>query len=208
MIALSLMLASAAEVEVNATAGAVHIGDPSFDIFGTNNALTSLGLGAAVRPSGDRHVPVALVASWQRHQRGRRVRITEADSGGLTFNSAFTTDTFSIGPKIDLDVAEVWAPYVTVQAAAMRGLARFDDDPDDNKSPGQTRRAGIAPGLMVLGGTEFSSPDTASKLEFVCHMEAGYSRFGAIGLGDLGSVRPGGFVLRTGVGMRWGRSGR
>ena len=205
MILLSLLTASAAEVELLAEAGSLANRDPAFVIFGYDRAMPSLGFATAIRPTADRHVPVALVASWHHSIQGAQV-YTPTVRG---FAAGFSTDSFSLGPRLDVDIGEVFSPYLTAQGMVVRGVARFDDNPSRNDNPGQTRYAGLAPGLLTMGGVEFSTPDIPGfHLEFVWRIELGYGLVGSIDLGDAGAIKPGGLVARTGMGVRFGRSGR
>jgi len=205
MILLSLLTASATEVELLAEAGMLANRDPAYEIFGYNRSMPSVGLATAIRPSADRHVPVALVASWHHSTQGAQVYAPTARG----FAAGFSTDSFALGPRLDVDIGEVFSPYITAQGMVVRGLARFDDEPNRNDNPGQTRYGGVAPGLLSLGGVEFSTPDIPGfSAEFVWRIELGYGLVGRIDLGDAGSMKPGGFVARTGMGVRFGRSGR
>lgn len=206
MIILSLFSAFAFEAELAGEVGSLHIGDPEYDLFTRGNALPSVGLRAGFRPTGDRHVPVGVMASWHHNTRGSRIGDGQ---GGPDYVAAFTTDTFGLGARLDADIGEVFSPYLGVQGLLMRGLARFDDDPSDNDSPGQTKVAGLAPGLLTVGGIEMSSPDfTVFSGEVFVHLEIGYGVTAPIRLDGLGDLQPRGVAVRSGIGMRFGRSGR
>lgn len=203
MILLSLLTASAFEVELAGEVGSQHNGDRAYDLFSDGNALPSVGLRAGARPGGAQHVPVGVVASWHHNSRGSWRYADEA-----SYVAAFTVDTFGLGVKLDADIGEVFAPYVAAQTLLVRGLARFDDDPTDRHSPGQTKYAGVAPGLLAVGGVEVSSPDFASfPGEVFLHLEVGYGAIAPLQLGELGSMAPHGVAVRSGIGMRFGRSG-
>lgn len=206
MIALTLFTALAFEAEVAGEVGSLHFGDPEYDLFTRGNALPSVGVRAGFRPRGDRHFPVGFVASWHHNTRGSAI----GDGvGGPEYVAAFTTDTFGLGARLDADIGEVFSPYVAVQGLLMRGRARFDDDADDPDSPGQTAYAGVAPGLLTVGGVELSSPNVAGFAgEGFVHLEIGYGVVAPLALGDLGSLQPRGVAVRAGTGFRFGRSGR
>lgn len=205
MIALLLSTALAIEVEGAVEVGSLHNGDEAYDLFSRGNALPSAGLRVGVRPTGDTHVPVGFIATWHHNTRGSRV-FAEDEGGGRGFTSAFTTDTFALGAKVDADIGGVFAPYVTAQGLVMRGLARFDDDLSVNDNPGQVSVAGVAPGVLAMGGVELSNPRFGSlPFEVTWHLEVGYGFVGRMDLDTLGSMQPGGVVVRSGLGVRWGR---
>ncbi|MEZ4320582.1 MAG: hypothetical protein R3F61_24080 [Myxococcota bacterium] len=204
MMLLALSSALAVEAEVAAEVGTLHNGDPAYDAFVRGNGMPSAGLRLGFRPRAEKHFPVGVLASWQHSSRG-----SDVSSVGPSYTAAFTSDTFALGPKVDVDLGGVLAPYVTAQGVLMRGLARFDDDRSDNDSPGQTRYTGVAPGVFTMGGIEASSPDIPEMpLEFLVFVEVGYGWVAPLELGGLGSMQPGGVVVRAGTGVRFGRSGR
>jgi len=79
---------------------------------------------------------------------------------------------------------------------------KFDDDPESKNNAGQIAQSGTALGVLTMGGVEFRSPAKENKIAFSFHVEAGYGWFQTATFGDLGTMQPGGYALKTGIGLR------
>lgn len=174
-----------------------YTGQPDYDLF-EGNALM-LGLGARAQVAV--HDRVQIVGTWARSQRGGTLDVPEVGDPSSDFpevRTVLTVDQFALGPRGDIEVNEMFFPYVTLQGVVWRGLVRLDDDPDTATNPNQLRSTGVSGGVQALAGFEIRVPDNW----FSVYAEFGHRWIGSAGIGDLGSIRPRGYVQRLGVGFR------
>ena len=184
--------------------GSLASRDPSFDLFSDGNALPSRGVKLGYRIAER----VELVAGWHRASRGAEVDIPDVgseldfDGGASEFYSVFTTDQFTLGPRVDIEIANIVWPYVAAQGLVVRGMARLDEDLSVNNNVNQLRATGAGFGVMGFGGVEIRFPyETIVKLSL--HAEVGYGYVSPMRLGEFGSMSIGGFAVRSGVGLRF-----
>ena len=212
-VLLTALLASsahAADHEVSVEWGVVASSDDTLDLFGANYLPTrGLRAGLAV------HRNLAIVGGWHRGRRGVRFTTEDGQSGQM----AYFADAFTLGAKADFELFSFLLPYVTTQAILWRGTMKFDDEPDDRTSPGQVRVSALAPGGLFAGGLELRIPKADAPFTLAWHVEAGYALVarhayrggstvtddGRTSLGDdvIATAKPGGFALRTGLGVRF-----
>ena len=196
LIALAALFsapASAADLgfQLSAELGSLRNTDPSYDLFSKSNVMPSRGLRVGVTLVDT----LTIETGWHRVRRG----LYEPD---LDIQTAFFADEFILGPKISHGFAEVFYPYVAGHGVLMRGVMKFDDDSSNDRNPGQIKQTGVGLGLLTMGGVEFRSPTDAGKLAVSAHLEAGYGWFQTTDFGNLGSMKPGGFALKGGLGLR------
>jgi hypothetical protein len=178
--------------------------DPMYDLFAPGDAMGGVGLSAGVRL-----VPnLAVVASWQRVRRGADVTLyvddTDADfeSDNQQLRAALLANELTLGLRADFGIAGILRPYAAGHAMVVTTRVRLDDDPTRRDNPGQVEAFGLAPGALVTLGAELRLPVSASVQPAV-HLEMGPSWLLPADLDVLGDMQPGGFALRTGVGLRF-----
>lgn len=206
--ALSLLFATAqaAEHELDVEAGWLHSPDQAWDTFSESELYGTLGLriGYAFHPR------LAAIVGWQHGNTGAELGAGDDDEyDALTasypnpLTAAFYGDQVTAGIKGDVQLAEWFHPYATLQAAAMHGVARFDDDPDRDDNLTQVQGGGWTGGGLVAAGAEFPIPLGNSGLSLAPYTELGYGLYAPLKLGDFGSVDLRGFTGRAGIGLRF-----
>lgn len=196
---LGLLLATPAAAvdvhgEVSLDVGVLANRDATWDLFSRADLMTSHG--ARVGYAANEHVTFLL--GWQRYRRGQQVVVPAHDA----FRAAFEGHALTLGPKVGTAVTKWLYPYLTAQAVAFLGVVRLDDDPHTTHNPGQLLEASLTPGVLGMGGLEFRAP-LGDELVGALHVEAGYGWLARGTYGDLGTMRPGGFTLRSGIGLRF-----
>lgn len=201
-VILATVLASPAlaSSEISAEFGTLYNGDPQFDIFSSLDAIPSGG----VRVGYAVHDNVSVIAGYHHGQRGADVyTFSDEEEFDLVLRTAFSANEFTVGAKGEVPVFSWLVPYATAQGMLFHGVMRFDDDPYDRRSPGQVRKAGLGGGGLLTGGLDFRIPQGGAPFTLGLHVEAGYALISNVGFGDYGRIRPGGFVMRTGLGLRF-----
>ncbi|MES2640293.1 MAG: hypothetical protein V4850_12440 [Myxococcota bacterium] len=194
--------AAAATHEVSFELGWLGANDPAWDTFSAADSLNSFGLraGFAVHPN------VAVIAGWQHATHGADV-YSESDGDDYnsqqdSFQTAMYTDQITVGSKADVKVFKWLHPYVTAQVVGMRGLARLDDDRNDDENLTQIQRAGLTGGFLAGGGLDFLIP-VRDNVSIAPYVEVGYGWLAPMAFQDLGTVQFSGFSGRAGVGVRF-----
>ncbi|MCA9488286.1 MAG: hypothetical protein KC621_00120 [Myxococcales bacterium] len=199
--------APAPVLEVSAQLGSLGNSDPAYDVFGNGNGMPTWGLRAGVRL----HERVAAQLSWDLSRRGATVHGPSAVSGGADFTTygdstsyvaAIVAHQVRLGAKVDVPIAGVLLPYASAAGVLMPLWVRFDDDPADEHSPGQVSETGTSFGLDLLGGVELRIPPKA-PVQVAWYLEMGHGFRTRASLGDLGTMRPGGFTANSGIGVRF-----
>jgi len=205
--------ASAADHEVSVEWGTLFNGDPAFDAFSAGDWMPSRGVRAGVAV----HDRVAVVAGFHRARRGASMYTPD---GEWVADSAHFANEWTLGAKADLEITEFLLPYVAPQFLLYQGQMRFDDDRTDRDNAGQVRLNALAPGALFVGGVEVRIPKDEAPFTLALHIEAGYGlvarhtydhgvQIGPDGPepwendGTVATMRPGGFVFRTGLGVRF-----
>lgn len=191
--------------EVGVELGSLNNSDRSYDLFASGNGMGSRGIRLGYRLAER----LQLVASWHHIGQGARVELPSGedydydfDYRGSSFVAALLVEQFSLGARVDVAVEELFLPYLTVQGTAMQTTARLDDDPTSNTNLGQVQEDGVGLGVLALAGAEVRMP-AGSPVQFALHTELGYGLVAPIELGSFGSMQPGGFAARGGVGLRF-----
>lgn len=199
--------AAAATNELSFEVGWLGTRDPSYDLFADGRTLASVGLrgGYAVHPN------VAIIAGWQHASTGATVEVPGVENYaddeeyyeyGTTFETALYTDQLSVGSKADVKVFKWLHPYVTAQIVGMRGLARLDDDNNDDENLTQVQRAGLTGGFLGAGGLDFLIK-VRGTFAIAPYVELGYGWMAPMAFKDLGTLQFSGFAGRAGVGVRF-----
>jgi hypothetical protein len=84
----------------------------------------------------------------------------------------------------------------------MRGLARLDDDSNDDENLTQVQRAGLTGGFLAAGGLDVLIR-VRGNVYIAPYVEVGYGWMAPLALKDLGTVQFSGFSGRSGVGVRF-----
>ncbi len=186
---------------------AVH--DAAWDLFSENDAMPAYGARLGWRPAER----LALSASWAAVRRGAELgsggsgytyTYTDTDDGGWLPPSvaAATAHQLGLGAKVDVSLGDVLLPSFGVNGVALPMTWRFDGDPDRADDATQVRARGVAAGLEVLGGAELRVPPHEIAA-IAAWLELGGAVYSRAGFGELGTLRPGGFVARGGLGLRF-----
>lgn len=201
---VALLLATpalAADHEVAVELGTLANSDTDYDVYTSMNAMPSWGLRGAFAF----HDRLAVTAGWHRVRRGSD--LYAPNSGGFNDTAigraAFTANELTLGLRADVQLSRVILPYVNVQGLALQGTSRFDDDPADEDSPGQVKTTALAFGFMPMGGVELRIPKDDAPFTVGWHIEAGYGWVSALDFEELGDMKPGGFALRSGMGVKF-----
>jgi hypothetical protein len=208
MTPLALLLAAyAAEDQLAIELGSTGTPDPAFEVFSNSGAMFTWGLRYGLG-MGDN---TALVFDWQHAVQGGITAVYDAE--GYDFESydydlelwsSFTSDQLAVGPKLDVELADGFLPYVTVQAVGMRGRVRFDEDIESVDNENEIKRAALTGGVAALAGLELVlAHDDDDWVKPSAHLEMGYSHFAPLRFEDWGSLAFRGFALRAGVGVHF-----
>lgn len=182
--------------ELSIELGTLQNGDRAYDLFSQGDGMPSRGVRAGVNLTD----ALVVVGGWHRVRRGAEVSVPGADG---SFVAAFFADEFTLGPKAQAEVGDVFFPYVTTQALLFRGTMKLDDDPDTRHNTGQVSATALAPGVLALGGVELRSPSDRGDLCLGFFLEVGYGYVARAEYGDFGPMRPGGLAARGGLGVRF-----
>lgn len=164
-------------------------------------------LGSAGLRLGWRAAPRLVVyGDWQRGRVGSRIDAladpeTGMATGGAEVTATFASNQVALGARVDTTAIGEWVrPYATIAALGVQGTARFDDDAEDPESPGQVAYGGFtAGGIGALGLAGRFAPARGVDAGGQLWAEVGYAGVLPLGLGELGALRPGGVVFRTGA---------
>jgi hypothetical protein len=200
MIALFALMstASALSLEVGVTSSTLPLKDEDLRTWSDSKLPQLWGFRAGVG-FGD---SVAIVADGRFAYRGSVV----SNASFPTFETAMSFDQIGLGGRFGKSfLDEVVRPYGIAEVTVLRSGLRFDDDPVDDHSPGQTLTQAFAPGFNVAAGFEVSPQrDAAGMLDPAGWLELGYGYTAPLVYNDVGTLRPGGgFVARLGFAMRF-----
>lgn len=195
MFSLWLSAAFAADNEINVEVGTLTNTDNSFSWFADDNGMASFGLKGGVAV----HDRVAILGGWQHAGRGATVY---TDGSTSQFDTALRTEVFSLGGKVDAPVTDWFLPYIAANALLVRGGLTIDED-GDTQGGADIRKGSVAPGVAALGGVEFRIPQGSAAFTLAATTEVGYAYVAPMSFDGLGSVQPGGLIVRGGVGVRF-----
>ena len=190
--------------EVGFEFGTMANADRAYDLFSSGNAMPSRGIRIGARLAER----VQVLAGWQQSSRGSTILLANDDTeidfttSSNEVRAAFSTHQVAAGLRADLSVLDTLLPYVAVQGLAIQGTARLDDDPESQVNVGQVRASALGMGLLAVAGAELRfPPDEPLAVGF--HLDLGYAYVSSLSLGDFGTMQPGGFTARGGVGLRF-----
>ena len=189
--------ALAASHEIAIEVGNLHNGDRTYDRFSYEDTMPSYGLAAGFAF----HDRLALIGGWHHIRRGADLTF----GGEFLARQALFANDLSLGVKGDVPWGDYVATYVSLNAVGMHATVKVDDDPNDEQSPGQVQASGLAVGARAAGGVQVRIPKDRwfAPVTAAFHIEAGYELLSRLQFGDMGSMKPGGFALRTGVGIQF-----
>jgi hypothetical protein len=188
--------------EFNIEAGSLANTDPVWDLVGGDTAMPSFGLSAGFRVI-DR---IAIVGAWHHVQRGAGVSAPigpggeDAEFG--SFVSAYYGNEYSLGAKADVSLDDVFLPFLSAQGLVLQSQLKMDGDPEVDDESNEVGFSGVAPGFLVTGGAEIRFPPGAA-VQVGLDLELGYGYVADTDLDELGTMEAGGFVIRSGIGVRF-----
>lgn len=208
MLALLALLsgAHAASNQVSAEIGWFGAYDPNWDWFSSGYYIGTFGLRGGLKV----HDRVTAIVGWHHGSSGAGVysdydydegSTVATDFGG--FHTKFVADQITLGAKADWAPIPWVQPYAAVQAVGMRGVARFDDDTNDDENATQTKRAGVTGGVLGTVGSDFPIRTGVQGLAVVPYVEVGYAWLAPMKLGDAGDLSFYGFSGRAGLGLHF-----
>lgn len=128
--------------------------------------------------------------------------------GGIdnSFRRTFATDVIGLGVKGDIDVGNIFYPYVAARAELVVGTAKLDGDTFADDNPTQFVQRGVGAGGQFALGFELMLPD--QKLGWpvtaAIYVEGGYEVLSNMKLGELGTLDlRGGGSISSGIGLRF-----
>lgn len=189
---------------IGAEIGSLANPDPAYDLFSAGNTMGSAGvaLGFALAPR------LSIVGSWQHYRHGARVSYGQSDTDAdfeseeQSVLAAWTAHEGTLGLRLDASIGDVLFPYVAGRGLVLGGRMRLDDDRSVNDNPGQSQARGTTFGGMATAGIELRIPPQ-SDLQAAWTLELGNAWLARADFGKFGSMRPGGFVARSSLGLRF-----
>lgn len=186
--------------------GSLGNDDPAYDLFSEGDSMGSAGVALGFTLVNH----LSLVGSWHHFRHGATVVVggtdssTDADfeSNSQEFRSAWIANEGTLGLRVDASVRDVLFPYVTARGTLLGARMRLDDDPTVNDNPGQVQAGGLTQGVMGTAGFELRIPPN-SDIQVAWTLEFGHSWLARADFGAFGSMQPGGFVARSGLGLRF-----
>jgi len=180
--------------------GSSRYKDESFDLFGAVNRVDVAGIRLGYRAL-DR---VEAQVGWLRGIQGAEVEVPNAAGGrDLAFRSAYDANRFSAGLRADITIDNAAFAYVAARGELVLQRVRIDGDPETTSNPDQLTETALSPGGEVVGGIELRLPQNQMPLTFAWTLEMGAETVASATFGDFGDMRSGGFVLHTGLGVRF-----
>jgi len=205
----------AADHGISLSAGTFQNSDEQYQLFSQGYHMVQIGL----RGSYAIHERVSLIGSVNTHRRGKEVFPSDDNSGQATFATAFSASTLGLGVKADIQPIKCLQVYVAGQALAYHATMRFDDDANSRTNAGQVQSSAFSGGLEATAGLELKVHPRKLPVSFGWYNEFGvgaianHSFKGAKSVNsaedsfasdaDLGDMAPGGFVFRSGLGVRF-----
>ncbi len=187
--------------EVSVALGSIGTRGDDVSLFNDGSYLGSKGLRVGWRPVRR----LVVYGDWQRGRTGKELGFSSEDDAGTVEDVVATlvTNQVALGARVDTTALYEWVrPYATIAALGVQGTARFDDDTGEPDSPGQIAHGGFAPGgVAALGVAGRVAPVAEVDVGGQVWLEMGYAAVLPLGLGDLGPIRMGGFVVRSGLGL-------
>lgn len=139
----------------------------------------------------------------------RRVTNTLYSNGGLSeqsFETRWFHNTAAVGLRLQGHTGwEGFQPYARAQFTVDTGVLRLDEDLDDKDNVNRIRKIGVAPGAELVAGVDILTMpfgmDVGPDISPVVYLEMGWNRTALMDLDEVGEIRFGGYVVRTGIGL-------
>jgi hypothetical protein len=188
--------------------------DRGFDGLYDAPRLDGYGVRGGYAVVRDKHrMGLVIDAGWNRARRGARAYGYDLDydeSVGPAYPvdqlvARYTADTFLIGLKADVDVGNVWYPYLHAQAGLIAAGAQLDSDPSSDRDGNQLRDRALTGAGVFTAGFELMIPDRRLgwPVTAAIFAEAGYQLAGDLRFETFGGpLNPSGAVVRAGIGLR------
>lgn len=199
---------------VNVEFGWLNNSSPAYDVLAETNGMMSFGLSGGARFARN----LVAVGGWHQVRQGAEVyagggystysyastSTADADfeSQQLVFRSSVVSNELTLGLRADIPAEDIVFPYVSAQGMLMSSVIRLDDEPKDRRNPTQVKESAMHLGGLLTGGLELRIPPE-SRVQTSLSAELGYCYLSRASFGDLGDMRPGGFVARLGWGVRF-----
>jgi hypothetical protein len=184
--------------------GWLNNSDPAYDLFASHDGMISFGFAASYRLARN----LVAVASWHHVRQGAEVHLDSVDTSmdfqeqSQSFRAALLAHELALGARLDVPIEDLFFPYVTVAGELIPTRARLDDVPDQHDNPTQVQASALHMGGLLTGGAELRlSPE--GRVQLALNTELGYAWLTRSELGELGEMKPGGFVARLGAGLRF-----
>lgn len=184
--------------EINASFAWVGADNADWHVFSDADVMMSGGL----RLGYGLTEHLTLTAGWQHTAIKRELWLGTQDDS-LSPELRFHGDQVQVGVKSGFRMFPGFAPYATVQAAALIGGARMDDDIEDDENPGEVKELGFTAGGAAAIGIDFPIDLGSSGVAITPYAELGYGLFAPLKLGDLGKVPVNGLAGQAGIGLRF-----
>lgn len=217
LLALTGLMGSAhaADHDLSVSIGTFGNGDELYDLFNSSDLMTSWGL----RGGYAFHDRLALIGTFNSHRRGTTV--IEASGDDLSSSqmvAAYFSNTIGLGVKADIQPRKWLQLYTSAQGLLYMGQMKLDTDPDSRTNIGQIKGFGLSVGGQLLGGLEIQVGKKKSPLAFAWYVESGAGIVARHGYAlqdvnadvdgfdseaDNATMQPGGFVLNSGIGVRF-----
>ena len=206
----------AADHGIAVSVGTFENGDEQYQLFNTRGHMFQVGL----RGEYAIHDRFAVVGSVRAHRTGQSVATGDDYSGAQSFVAAYSANTAGVGLKADVETFKgVLQGYVTTQALLYHATMRLDDDGNSRTNAGQVQSSSISAGFEATAGIELKVSPKKLPVSFGWFNEVGmgliasHSYRGAKDVNGteesfasdayLGDMMPGGFVFRSGLGVRF-----
>jgi hypothetical protein len=184
--------------------GWLNNSDPAYDLFASHNGMVSFGFAASARLVRN----LVAVASWHHVRQGADVYVQTPDTTldfepqTQSFRAALLAHELALGARVDVPVDDLFFPYLSASGELMLSRARLDDVTDHRDNPTQVQASTMHMGGLFTGGTELRiAPE--GPVQLALGLELGYAWLTRSELGELGEMKPGGFVARLGAGLRF-----
>ena len=208
---MSLSPAFALDHEVTLETGYLKNEGPAFNLFSESNRMNAVGI-RAVGALGEH---LGIVGSWQHTGQKAEINVgqyTEADEDSdfdygpqtQTYQSELQADQFSLGPIADWEIFNgALAPYVHADMIVQRATAHLRSGIENYPNRVELERTALQAGVAAMVGITVNVPIIAGS-EVTGHVEVGTTQYlGSLKFQDFGEMQPGGFTLRTGIGLRY-----